>query len=366
VSTGEGPPALRYLNVGALIGAAGGSPWQVNASLQSGEPAEIDGLAQAFHNAAACTRNSDDEFLAAKLRFEASWNRDQGDHPINDSAEVRRATLQSSFLRTQLPSVGTDLEGIAAALAAAQRFAAPLITNLNTQLQYLDALIGQALAANATQADIDQLQREAEQVTAGILHEVQAIRATYSQTLDEALTKPRGVDGYAPEILDGIDADGKPAVDDKTHAAADQYNRGQRAADQALVDSGGAQTQQMQQDSAARLRDFGTATVPTPTRPRAASPVSASTISIRPTARGHPRHPRYAIRSWAPTPPAAHANGWICSASWSRETPSSASPAKRPTRRPPCSLTLSRRPRWWPASARSKVWNARACRRTAP
>ena len=261
MSTAEGPPPLRYLNVGALIGAAGGSPWQVNASLQSGEPAEIDGLAQAFHNAAACTRQSDDEFLAATLRFEASWNRDQGDHPINDSAEVQRATQRSSFLRTQMPSVATDLEGIAAALAEAQRFAAPLITNLNTQLQYIDALIGQALATNASQADIDQLQGDAQRLTTEILHEVQAIRDTYSQTLDETLTKLRGVDGYAPEILDGIDADGKPAVDDKTQAAADQYNQGQRAADQALVDSGGPQTQQTQ-DAAARLRDFATATDP--------------------------------------------------------------------------------------------------------
>ncbi|WP_420830374.1 hypothetical protein [Mycobacterium heckeshornense] len=42
---------LQHIDLGKLIAAAGGDPWQVNASIQSGRPAQIAELGQAFHSA---------------------------------------------------------------------------------------------------------------------------------------------------------------------------------------------------------------------------------------------------------------------------------------------------------------------------
>jgi hypothetical protein len=262
VSTAQEPPPLRYLSYRELVQTAGGDPWQVNRSLQSGEPGEIAGLAQAFYQAGVTTRQSFDDFAAAKLRFEAAWIRDQGDHPINDAAEVQRATQQMDLQHLQLTDVGIELEEIAASLAVAQRVAAPLIGGLNAVLMSIDAQIGQAVAVNGPQQVIDQLHAQAGQATGQTLREVQAIRDDYSSALAECSTKLRGVDGYSPDILEGIDADGRLPQQDRANAAADQYNHGQRAADQALVDSGGPVTQQLQ-DARARLRDFATVTDPT-------------------------------------------------------------------------------------------------------
>jgi len=83
---------LRYISIPRLIAEAGGNPWAINESLQSGRPAQISDLAQAFHAAARCTTESSTAFDDARRRFEASRNRENGDHPINDSAEVQRTT----------------------------------------------------------------------------------------------------------------------------------------------------------------------------------------------------------------------------------------------------------------------------------
>ena len=42
---------LRHISIAQLIAEAGGNPWTINTSLQSGGPAQISDLAQAFRDA---------------------------------------------------------------------------------------------------------------------------------------------------------------------------------------------------------------------------------------------------------------------------------------------------------------------------
>jgi hypothetical protein len=119
---------LRYISIPALIAEAGGDPWAINQSLQAGRPAQISDLAEAFHAAGRCTTESSNAFDEARRRFEASWNRENGENPINDAAEVQHVTKSLGAQSLQLPKIGVDLENIAAALAEAQRTGAVLIT----------------------------------------------------------------------------------------------------------------------------------------------------------------------------------------------------------------------------------------------
>jgi hypothetical protein len=90
---------LRLLNVQELTDAAGGDPWNLNDTIQSGSPGEIYDLATALYEAGVCMGDTSDEFNAAKKRFEAAWDREDGSgHPINDSAEVQRATPYIKFV----------------------------------------------------------------------------------------------------------------------------------------------------------------------------------------------------------------------------------------------------------------------------
>ncbi|SPM39834.1 hypothetical protein MNAB215_2027, partial [Mycobacterium numidiamassiliense] len=43
---------LQYISLPLLIAQAGGDPWAINQSLQSGRPAQIADLAEAFHTTA--------------------------------------------------------------------------------------------------------------------------------------------------------------------------------------------------------------------------------------------------------------------------------------------------------------------------
>lgn len=83
---------LRYISVAALIAEAGGDPWAVNQSLQAGSPFQIAQLAEAFLKAGRCTAEATNAFDQARSRFDAAWNHQNGDHPINGSAEVQRVT----------------------------------------------------------------------------------------------------------------------------------------------------------------------------------------------------------------------------------------------------------------------------------
>src|SRR5271163_888363 len=135
---------LIWLDVADLIAKAGGDPWAINRSLRAGSPLQINSLAQAFHDAGRCTAAASEQFDQAKKRFDAAWNHQDGDHPINDSAEVQRVTKALGAQSLQLPKIGADLENIAAALAEAQKQGATEIATLNRQLQLLDELIGAA------------------------------------------------------------------------------------------------------------------------------------------------------------------------------------------------------------------------------
>lgn len=256
-----------------LVAEAGGDPWQINTSIQRGRPSQIDDLAQAFHDAGRCTTESDNAFREARRRFEASWNRENGEHPINDSAEVQRATQSLGVQADELPKIGVELENIAATLTQAQRTCADVISALETQLHEIDDQLDhdmwmekQAGLSAAAKAQLDhrigELAGQAITATKAALHQVESIRDGYSESLQKSLTILRCEDGYDPAPIQGIDADGQPARDEQDQKALDRYGAGQHAKDQALVDSPGPITAE-KAAAAARLRDFATATDPT-------------------------------------------------------------------------------------------------------
>ena len=212
---------LRYISIPALIAEAGGDPWAVNQSLQAGRPAQIFDLAAAFHAAGRCATESGAAFEEARRRFEASWNRENGAHPINDSAEVRRTTQSLGAQSLQLPRIGAGLENIAAALAEAQRTGAVLVSASETQLQQLDNEIGQALELekdthltaaeiSALNALIDALEQQAIDDTASALGQLQSLRNGYSDHLQKSLSTLR-TDGYDPAVIQGLGAPESPA-----------------------------------------------------------------------------------------------------------------------------------------------------------
>ncbi|GAY14718.1 hypothetical protein [Mycobacterium sp. shizuoka-1] len=251
-------PSLTHISIGALIGEAGGDPWKVDESLQSGDPGQIAELGRAFYGAGACTAETYSEFAQAQARFQASWNRENGEHPINDSAEVQRATTRLMVQRDQLPAIGVDLSNIAATLAEAQRFSGMHVDNLNTQLHYIDALIDQALAHDQ---DTSALEDNAISVTSGVLHQVEALRDDYSAKLESSLTDLRAEHGYDPAAIEDVDGDGEPGGEQRGRESTEYYDTNQRAKDEALVNGGGPMTPE-KADAAARLRDFVTATNP--------------------------------------------------------------------------------------------------------
>jgi hypothetical protein len=207
---------LRYISIAALIAQAGGDPWAINQSLQVGRPAQISDLAEAFHAAGRCTAESSAAFDEARRRFDAAWNHQNGDHPINDSAEVQRTVKSLGAQSSQLPKIGTDLENIAAALAGAQRAGAGLISTLEGQLQQLDNEIGEAVEAeedvHLTAAEkrlldqhITDLEDEAIADTKSALTQVESVRDGYSNYLNGSLATLRA-DGYDGQILQALDA----------------------------------------------------------------------------------------------------------------------------------------------------------------
>ncbi|WP_167106816.1 hypothetical protein [Mycobacterium sp. DL592] len=247
-------PSLTHISVAALIGEAGGDPWMVDATVQSGDPGAISDLGRAFFDAGACTAETYKEFEAAQARFRASWNRESGEHPINDSAEVQRATTRLMVQQDQLPAIGADLAGIAATLAETQRFSGMEVANLNTQLEYIDALIGQALANDQ---DISALEDSAITATSNVLHQVTALRDDYTGKLDASLTALRADHGYDPAPIEDVDGDGELGPEQRGREATDWYDANRRAQDEALVNSGGPMTPE-KAAAAARLRDLAT------------------------------------------------------------------------------------------------------------
>ncbi|MGH3542504.1 MAG: alpha/beta hydrolase [Mycobacterium sp.] len=215
---------LRHIDRDKLVAAAGGDPWQVNATLQHGRPAHIAGLAQAFHDAGKSTREADDAFQQARERFEKSWNRENGEHPINDSAEVQLATQSLGVQAAQLPKIGADLETIAAALAEAQRSSGGYISSLEKQLQVIDNELDAAIEAekNPHLTDVERsilskhihgLEQQAVDDTQATLQQVKHVRDGYTGTLQTAEANLRA-DGYDPALVHGVDAPESPAKPD--------------------------------------------------------------------------------------------------------------------------------------------------------
>ncbi|GBG39294.1 putative alpha/beta hydrolase [Mycobacterium montefiorense] len=209
---------LSYINVPQLVAEAGGDPWAINQGLQVGRPAQISDLAEAFHAAGRCTTESSNAFDEARRRFEASWNRNKGDNPINDSAEVQRVVNTLGTQSLQLPKIGAELERIAAELAEAQRTGAVFISNLEIQLQVIDRGLGAALAqessghltdaeiAVVTQHVID-LEDLAIADTKSALGQLKSIREGYSGYLQGALNTLR-TEGYDATGMQALDTSG--------------------------------------------------------------------------------------------------------------------------------------------------------------
>ena len=197
---------LRHLGVDDLIDSAGGDPWELNRTIQAGAPGEISGLAASFRAASNCTQETTDEFLAAKVRFESAWDRhDGGDHPINDSEEVRRATESMNYNRDKMANVAVDLQNIAASLAEAQRSGAISTTDLEAALQRIDNQIDYELslaAANGETVDVSELRQAAVDRIAAALGEVQTVRDAYSHQLDESRAQ-MAAEGYSPDATAG-------------------------------------------------------------------------------------------------------------------------------------------------------------------
>ncbi|WP_408582098.1 putative alpha/beta hydrolase [Mycobacterium ulcerans] len=136
---------LRHISQAALITFAGGDPWKINATLQSGRPAQISDLAQAFHDAGQSTAEADTAFRQARERFEKSWTHETGENPINDSAEVRRTVATLGVQAAQLPKIAADLQNVAATLAEAQRSGKSALAALEDELHRIDDQLDEAL-----------------------------------------------------------------------------------------------------------------------------------------------------------------------------------------------------------------------------
>ena len=194
---------LRYISIPMLVAEAGGDPWATNASLQAGRPAQISDLARAFRDAGRSSAEADAAFDAARRRFEASWNCRNGDHPINDSAEVLRVTAALGSQATQLPRIAVDLESIAAALAEAQRTFAHNIWALEDDLQDIDGEIGDALT-DGDEDEADELRAGAVALAGAMLLQLRRIRDDYASALQNALGGLRA-DGVDPGEMAGVD-----------------------------------------------------------------------------------------------------------------------------------------------------------------
>jgi hypothetical protein len=244
---------------GLLSMFAGGDPWTLNATLQSGRPAQIANLGQAFHNAGQSTQEADRAFAEARGRLEA-WTRDGGQHPITDSAELQRTVAGLHLQAGQLPKIAVDLETIAAALAQTQGTATGYINALDARLQTLDDWIGQAedmikqdeyLLAQADddddiseieddidrlQQDIEDCEREAIDDTKETLQWLTQLRDQYADGLKKAKASLR-TDGLDPNAIRALDGEGQAPGDiPPSGFEASELADLQRVMNQAVVD----------------------------------------------------------------------------------------------------------------------------------
>ncbi|ABK66371.1 conserved hypothetical protein [Mycobacterium avium 104] len=216
---------------------AGGDPWKINATLQSGRPAQISNLAKAFHDAGRSTGEAEAAFNLARGRFEQAWTHENDENPINGSAEVQRTTTSLGVQAAQLPKIGADLEKVAAALAEAQRSGRGEISSLEGALQDLDDQVGEAveleknpqLTASERQLldhYIDGLEKHAIDDTKASVANLTRIRDQYSQQLHTSMANLREQDGYDPPIqaFDG-DVPESPSQEQRRHNQIEAFKQ---------------------------------------------------------------------------------------------------------------------------------------------
>ncbi|MEO8815686.1 MAG: alpha/beta hydrolase [Mycobacterium sp.] len=214
---------LESISLPLLVAEAGGDPWAINAALQHGRPAQIDNLARAFHHAGQSAAEADNTFEQARKRFEGAWNRENGDHPINDAAQVQLVTTSLGVQAAQLPNIAADLEGIAAALSEAQKSSAACISELEEVLAGIDKNLTHLLEVdkNSELTDfersqvhdqIDNLQQAAIDDTAETLRRVKVVRDAYLSALRAAEARLRS-EGYDPALVKALDQPTSPLGD---------------------------------------------------------------------------------------------------------------------------------------------------------
>ncbi|OBF28723.1 hypothetical protein [Mycobacterium sp. ACS4331] len=252
-------PALTHISVPELVTAAG-DPWALDATLRAGDPGQIAELARAFRATTDCLVETETEFVAAAERFHRSWNRENGEFPINDSAELRRVALSLRIQKDELPAIATTLQKIAADLAEAQRMSDLKIDKLNGQLGYLDMLIGDALSRDGD-ADVSAYEDRAIENTSSTCDSIQGHRDAYGSRLQRAEATLRLEHGYDPAAIEDVDGDAEAGPGQRGRTAEQFYEANQRATDEALVNTPGEMTPE-KADAAARLRDFDTVTDP--------------------------------------------------------------------------------------------------------
>jgi len=194
---------LRHLSIPFLVAEAGGDPWSIDASLQTGRPAQIAALARAFRDAGVSTVEASLAFEGARRRFEASWNHQNDEHPINDADEVQRVTRSLGLQAAQLPKIAIDLDNIAAALAEAQRTSAWYLAALEYDVEDIDDELCDALADD-DQCAADDLRGDAVNETKAIVLLLRQIRDRYSAMLATALGNLRA-EGVDPTEIQGVD-----------------------------------------------------------------------------------------------------------------------------------------------------------------
>ncbi|MGV0749235.1 putative alpha/beta hydrolase [Mycolicibacter minnesotensis] len=221
-------PNLQHLNVDDLVAQAGGDPWAIDDSLQAGSPTQINFLAQAFHSAAGSATAAEESFRTAQEHF-TQYNRESGEQPINNGAEVQRVKDSLHATNEQLGQIAADLETIAAALAQARATSRGNIKSLNENLETADYLIGHYLDLESQgldrDADIEDVRRAAKADTETALHNETFFRNDYSKTLKQALTNLRVKDGYDPDVaVRKFDAEGEPAAGNGAPGTASPTN----------------------------------------------------------------------------------------------------------------------------------------------
>ena len=205
----SGAASFRSISVPALVASVGGDPWAADAGLRAGNPAQIDALARAFHDAGRCTAAASGAFDTARIRFAAAWGADTPAHPVNGSADVQRVATDLGWQSLLLSKIGGDLENIAADLAEAQKTAAAVIAALEADLHRVDGELSYALALEvdpslsgadrrALDCHISSLEDEAINRARDALDRLHRIRTRYSERLRGSLASLR-VDGYDPE-----------------------------------------------------------------------------------------------------------------------------------------------------------------------